>query len=118
MVSGNSVEQQLRGLQRDTVYTVKALSQKDSLQSTAITTTFTTASGEYIRGETLHNITCNYSVEPQRSEAQSYGLTGQSYNTTSIPDSLVFLWFYCIGKRTMTELTCMCDGLSFSCEGR
>ncbi|CDQ89299.1 unnamed protein product [Oncorhynchus mykiss] len=44
MVSGNSVEQQLRGLQRDTLYTVKALSQKDSLQSTAITTTFTTAS--------------------------------------------------------------------------
>ncbi|XP_038833278.1 tenascin isoform X2 [Salvelinus namaycush] len=44
MVSGNSVEQQLRGLQRATLYTVKALSQKDSLQSTAITTTFTTAS--------------------------------------------------------------------------
>ncbi|XP_042174731.1 tenascin [Oncorhynchus tshawytscha] len=44
MVSGNSVEQQLRGLQRDTLYTVKALSQKDSLQSTAITTTFTTTS--------------------------------------------------------------------------
>ncbi|CAB1334785.1 unnamed protein product [Coregonus sp. 'balchen'] len=44
MVSGNSVEHQLRGLQRATLYTVKALSQKDSLQSTAITTTFTTAS--------------------------------------------------------------------------
>ncbi|XP_071758426.2 uncharacterized protein tnxba [Centroberyx gerrardi] len=43
MVSGNSVEHQLRGLQRGTLYTVKALSQKDSLQSTAISTTFTTA---------------------------------------------------------------------------
>lgn len=44
MVSGSSVEHQLRGLQRSTQYTVKALSQKDSLQSTAIATTFTTAS--------------------------------------------------------------------------
>ncbi|KAM7420595.1 hypothetical protein PAMA_015023 [Pampus argenteus] len=43
MLSGNSVEHQLRGLQRGTLYTVKALSQKDSLQSTAISTTFTTA---------------------------------------------------------------------------
>ncbi|XP_037130074.1 serine-rich adhesin for platelets-like isoform X2 [Syngnathus acus] len=43
MVSGNSVEHQLRGLQRGTVYTIKVLSQKDSLQSAAITTSFTTA---------------------------------------------------------------------------
>ncbi|KAM6967499.1 tenascin [Aplochiton taeniatus] len=43
MVSGNSVEHQLRGLQRDTLYTVKTLSQKDSLQSTSISTTFSTA---------------------------------------------------------------------------
>ncbi|KAL6109081.1 uncharacterized protein ACO6RY_12291 [Pungitius sinensis] len=43
MLSGNSVEHQLRGLQRGTLYTVKILSQKDSLQSTAISTTFTTA---------------------------------------------------------------------------
>ncbi|XP_019728390.1 uncharacterized protein tnxba isoform X2 [Hippocampus comes] len=43
MVSGNSVEHQLRGLQRGTMYTIKVLSQKDSLQSAAITTTFTTA---------------------------------------------------------------------------
>nr|XP_057939990.1 tenascin-N [Doryrhamphus excisus] len=43
MVSGSSVEHQLRGLQRGTVYTVKVLSQKDSLQSAAITTSFTTA---------------------------------------------------------------------------
>ncbi|KAM6909752.1 uncharacterized protein tnxba [Xenentodon cancila] len=43
MLSGNAVEHQLRGLQRGTVYTVKVLSQKDSLQSMAITTTFTTA---------------------------------------------------------------------------
>ncbi|XP_019896374.2 tenascin isoform X2 [Esox lucius] len=44
MLSGNSVQHQLRGLQRATLYTVKALSQKDSMQSTAVTTTFTTAS--------------------------------------------------------------------------
>lgn len=43
MLSGNSVEHQLRGLQRGTLYTVKVLSQKDSLQSMVISTTFTTA---------------------------------------------------------------------------
>lgn len=43
MLSGNSVEHQLRGLQRGTLYMVKVLSQKDSLQSMAIATTFTTA---------------------------------------------------------------------------
>ncbi|XP_045900859.1 tenascin [Micropterus dolomieu] len=43
MLAGNSVEHHLRGLQRGTLYTVKVLSQKDSLQSMAITTTFTTA---------------------------------------------------------------------------
>ncbi|XP_067366161.1 tenascin-N [Channa argus] len=43
MLSGNSLEHQLRGLQRGTLYTVKVLSQKDSLQSVAIATTFTTA---------------------------------------------------------------------------
>nr|XP_043889420.1 tenascin [Solea senegalensis] len=43
MLSGNSVEHQLKGLQRGTLYRVKVLSQKDSLQSMAISTTFTTA---------------------------------------------------------------------------
>ncbi|KAM9852627.1 uncharacterized protein tnxba [Aulostomus maculatus] len=43
MLSGNSVEHQLKGLQRGTHYTVKVLSQKDSLQSRAISTSFTTA---------------------------------------------------------------------------
>ncbi|KAM8870572.1 uncharacterized protein tnxba isoform 2-T2 [Spinachia spinachia] len=43
MLSGSSVEHQLRGLQRGTMYTVKILSQKDSLQSMAISMTFTTA---------------------------------------------------------------------------
>ncbi|XP_029360614.1 tenascin [Echeneis naucrates] len=43
MVSGGSVDHQLRGLQRGTLYTVKILSQKDSLQSVAMPTTFTTA---------------------------------------------------------------------------
>ncbi|KAM9310021.1 uncharacterized protein tnxba [Pholidichthys leucotaenia] len=43
MLSGTTVEHQLRGLQRGTLYKVKVLSQKDSLQSMAISTTFTTA---------------------------------------------------------------------------
>ncbi|KAJ3598685.1 hypothetical protein NHX12_002190 [Muraenolepis orangiensis] len=43
-VSGSTVEHQLRALQRGTVYTVKALSQKNGLQSPAVCTTFTTAS--------------------------------------------------------------------------
>ncbi|XP_068616572.1 tenascin-R [Brachionichthys hirsutus] len=42
-LSGNSVEHQLRGLQRGTLYTIKVLSQKGSLQSMAMSTTFTTA---------------------------------------------------------------------------
>lgn len=44
-LSGGSVEQHLRGLQRGTEYTVRVLSQKGSLQSTAASTTFTTANG-------------------------------------------------------------------------
>uniref|UniRef100_H3DM73 Tenascin XB n=1 Tax=Tetraodon nigroviridis TaxID=99883 RepID=H3DM73_TETNG len=43
MLAGNSVEHQLRGLQRGTVYTIKVLSQKNSHQSMAVSTTFTTA---------------------------------------------------------------------------
>lgn len=43
MLAGNSVEHQLRGLQRGTVYTVKVLSQKNSHQSMAVSTSFTTA---------------------------------------------------------------------------
>ncbi|XP_046890687.1 tenascin isoform X2 [Hypomesus transpacificus] len=43
MVSGNSVEHHLKGLQRATLYTVKVLSEKDSLRSTAMAATFTTA---------------------------------------------------------------------------
>lgn len=46
MLSGTSVEHQLKGLQKDTVYTIKILSQKDSLKSTTISTSFTTANGK------------------------------------------------------------------------
>lgn len=49
MLSGNTVEHQLKGLQRGTLYTVKVLSQKDNLHSNTISTTFTTANGEYRR---------------------------------------------------------------------
>ncbi|CAL8286671.1 unnamed protein product [Merluccius merluccius] len=44
MVSGGAADHQLRALQRGTEYTVKALSQKNGLQSAAASTTFTTAS--------------------------------------------------------------------------
>ncbi|KAM8826917.1 uncharacterized protein tnxba [Synchiropus picturatus] len=43
MLSGNTVEHQLKGLQRGTLYTVRVMSQKDSLQSAVVSTTFTTA---------------------------------------------------------------------------
>lgn len=55
MLSGNLVEHQLKGLQRGTQYIVKVLSQKDSLQSMAIATTFTTANGEW-KGKKHHQI--------------------------------------------------------------
>lgn len=43
MLSGNTIEHQLKGLQRGTLYTVKILSQKDNHQSPSMSTTFTTA---------------------------------------------------------------------------
>lgn len=43
MLSGNTVEHQLKSLQRGTLYTVKVLSQKDNHQSPAVSTSFTTA---------------------------------------------------------------------------
>ncbi|XP_070407741.1 tenascin-N [Nothobranchius furzeri] len=43
MLSGNSVQYELKGLQRGTLYKVKVLSQKDSLKSQAVSFTFTTA---------------------------------------------------------------------------
>lgn len=49
MLAGNSVEHQLRGLQRGTMYTVKVLSQKNSHQSMAVSTTFTTANRETLK---------------------------------------------------------------------
>lgn len=43
MLPGNTIEHQLKGLQRGTLYTVKILSQKDNYQSPIVSTTFTTA---------------------------------------------------------------------------
>ncbi|MED6234545.1 hypothetical protein ATANTOWER_023411, partial [Ataeniobius toweri] len=43
MLSGNSVQYQLKGLQRGTLYKVKVRTQKNNLQSMRISTTFTTA---------------------------------------------------------------------------
>lgn len=63
MLSGNSVEHQLRGLQRGTLYTVKVLSQKDSLQSMAVSTTFTTAHGKS-RGKQIQGDQALYLLDP------------------------------------------------------
>ncbi|XP_007570078.1 tenascin-like [Poecilia formosa] len=43
MLSGNSVQYQLKGLQRATLYKVKVRTQKNNLQSMGISTSFTTA---------------------------------------------------------------------------
>ncbi|XP_033837662.2 tenascin [Periophthalmus magnuspinnatus] len=43
MLSGNTIEHQLKGLLRGTVYSVKIFSQKDSYHSPSVSTTFTTA---------------------------------------------------------------------------
>lgn len=52
MLSGTSVEHQLRGLHRSTLYAVKIMSQINSLQSSSVSTTFTTKSG---KSECLNN---------------------------------------------------------------
>uniref|UniRef100_A0AAV2MAQ3 Tenascin n=1 Tax=Knipowitschia caucasica TaxID=637954 RepID=A0AAV2MAQ3_KNICA len=43
MLSANTVEHQLKGLQRGTMYSVKIFTQKDDYQSASVSTTFTTA---------------------------------------------------------------------------
>lgn len=52
MLSGTSVEHQLRGLHRSTFYAVKIMSQLSSLQSSSVSTSFTTKSG---KAECLNN---------------------------------------------------------------
>lgn len=53
MLSGTSVEHQLRGLYRSTLYSAKIMSQINRLQSSAVSTVFTTKSG---KAEQLKNL--------------------------------------------------------------
>ncbi|XP_053483372.1 tenascin-R [Ictalurus furcatus] len=59
MLSGTSVEHQLRGLQRYTLYAVKIMSQINSLQSSSVSTTFTTKSGVTFQVVTPSKVTWN-----------------------------------------------------------
>ncbi|KAF4088335.1 hypothetical protein AMELA_G00081180 [Ameiurus melas] len=59
MLSGTSVEHQLRGLQRYTLYAVKIMSQINSLQSSSVSTTFTTKSGVMVQVVTPSKVTWN-----------------------------------------------------------
>ncbi|XP_035386378.1 tenascin [Electrophorus electricus] len=74
MLSGSSVEHQLKGLHRSTLYTVKIRSQINSLQSSSVSTTFTTAS------VTPSEVTFNSAViswKASRLVFRSYRLTYQ-----------------------------------------
>ncbi|XP_076827470.1 uncharacterized protein tnxba [Brachyhypopomus gauderio] len=62
MLSGSSVEHQLRGLHRSTVYTVKIRSQINSLQSSSVSTSFTTASGVTLQTVTPSEVTFSSAV--------------------------------------------------------
>ncbi|KAF5901103.1 tenascin-like, partial [Clarias magur] len=59
MLSGTSVAHQLRGLHRSTLYSVKIMSQINSLQSSSVSTTFTTKSGIKLQVVTPGEVTWN-----------------------------------------------------------
>ncbi|XP_062848633.1 tenascin-N [Trichomycterus rosablanca] len=80
MLSGNSVEHQLRGLHRSTHYTVKIMSQINGLQSSSVSTTFTTASGVKLQVVKPSNVIWNSAVISWRAPHvafRSYRLTYQ-----------------------------------------
>ncbi|GAA6097830.1 tenascin [Tachysurus ichikawai] len=80
MLSGNSVQHQLRGLHRSTLYAVKILSQINSLQSSSVSTTFTTKSGVKLQVVTPNEVTWNSAVISWKSTHiafRSYRLTYQ-----------------------------------------
>ncbi|KAL2083915.1 hypothetical protein ACEWY4_019433 [Coilia grayii] len=62
MLSGSSVEHHLRGLHRSTLYTVRLASQLNSLQSTQVSTTFTTASGVKVQAVAPSTVTSRSAV--------------------------------------------------------
>ncbi|XP_060726540.1 tenascin [Tachysurus vachellii] len=80
MLSGNSVQHQLRGLHRSTLYAVKILSQINSLQSSSVSTTFTTKSGVKLQVVKPNEVTWNSAVISWKSTHiafRSYRLTYQ-----------------------------------------
>ncbi|XP_041811853.1 tenascin [Chelmon rostratus] len=85
-VSGNAAEQQLSGLEGSTTYTVTITSQLGSLESSAATTTFTTAGGSGRVGEGPRDLqasnvtprTALLSWKPPSNPVGSYRLTYQA----------------------------------------
>ncbi|KAB5586976.1 hypothetical protein PHYPO_G00007660 [Pangasianodon hypophthalmus] len=80
MLSGTSVEHQLRGLHRSTLYAVKIMSQINSLQSSSVSTTFTTKSGVKLQVVTPTEVTWNSALISWKTTLlsfKSYRLTYQ-----------------------------------------
>ncbi|KAL7886407.1 hypothetical protein AOLI_G00041280 [Acnodon oligacanthus] len=80
MLSGSSVEHQLRDLHRFTLYTVKILSQINNLQSRSISTAFSTASGVKLQAVTPSEVKFNSAViswKSPRLAFRSFRLTYQ-----------------------------------------
>ncbi|KAM9489097.1 uncharacterized protein tnxba [Clarias gariepinus] len=80
MLSGTSVAHQLRGLHRSTLYSVKIISQINSLQSSSVSTTFTTKSGIKLQVVTPGEVTWNSALISWKTphlSFKSYRLTYQ-----------------------------------------
>ncbi|XP_051720392.1 tenascin isoform X2 [Ctenopharyngodon idella] len=79
-LSGSAVEHQLRGLHRSSLYTVKITSQVNRLQSSPVSTTFTTGSGVKFQVVTPDEVTFHSAVISWRAPRvtfKSYRLTYQ-----------------------------------------
>ncbi|KAL6489630.1 hypothetical protein MHYP_G00033710 [Metynnis hypsauchen] len=80
MLSGSSVEHQLRDLHRFTLYTVKIISQINNLQSRSISTAFSTTSGVKLQAVTPSEVNFNSAViswKSPRLAFRSFRLTYQ-----------------------------------------
>uniref|UniRef100_A0A8C1Z5L8 Tenascin XBa n=1 Tax=Cyprinus carpio TaxID=7962 RepID=A0A8C1Z5L8_CYPCA len=79
-LSGNTMEHQLRGLHRSSLYMVKITSQVNRLQSSPVSTTFTTGSGVKLQVVTPDEVTFHSAVISWRAPRvafKSYKLTYQ-----------------------------------------
>ncbi|XP_056618170.1 tenascin [Triplophysa dalaica] len=79
-LSGNTVEHQLRSLQRSSLYVVKITSQVNRLQSSPVSTTFTTGSGVKLQVVTPDDVTFHSAViswKAPRVVFKSYRVTYQ-----------------------------------------